>query len=585
MDVCRDGSAAVVEVERLRELAVEQQEVIEYLRQALKERERKLDQLSNKKRKEEFYKQWLELEPVAEVDDEEEHEEGDSALSSAPSSLSPQPEVWHTNGLTRDTYESLLLEVDDLQTKYLVEHQELIHAKSQVRELERALLQETRGSQNSRRALSDKLHNAEEREASLIAELSELREQNELLEFRVLELEETGSRESPDNADSGIVSPEPNHLFKDSGNKRRDRAVATVIPYNSYSQSILPIIGQKSPLSLQESGIFEDEDNEHVELTSCGTQTETPAGELLQEVQRLQELRERIQERASKVSPQLEIYENFEDNRSYKERIRQLEERLCGFKDTEGKRSQDQLEAKQREEDLLDENYRLTERVYLLKNELQQVCEVKKKLVDVGTMTNLFIRDFALTKNFNLINLRSQMLLQNCSENLEDGNTRRKTAALQPCRTGDLMRDCLECESLRNNYDEIIQHLARAESSYRQQIINLKQKEEALSKTLQQEEATWMQLEIDHVDSLDKIKCQLTETMVINQKMKQRISELENFMKRGLNSSMKNNQAEEAMEAMDVDDVDCACRAVNRISQPEEIAETNFNSKKNMVRI
>lgn len=63
--------------------------------------------------------------------------------------------------------------------------------------------------------LSDKLRIAEEREASLVAEISELREQNELLEFRVLELEESpNQRNTPDPADSGIVSPEPIQLYK-----------------------------------------------------------------------------------------------------------------------------------------------------------------------------------------------------------------------------------------------------------------------------------------------------------------------------------------------------------------------------------
>ena len=59
------------------------------------------------------------------------------------------------------------------------------------------------------------MRDAEDRESNLIAEISELREQNELLEFRVLELEESpNQRESPDLADSGIVSPEPIHLYK-----------------------------------------------------------------------------------------------------------------------------------------------------------------------------------------------------------------------------------------------------------------------------------------------------------------------------------------------------------------------------------
>lgn len=56
----------------------------------------------------------------------------------------------------------------------------------------------------------------EEREANLLVELSELREQNELLEFRLLELEESPARrENPDHtADSGIVSPELLHPSK-----------------------------------------------------------------------------------------------------------------------------------------------------------------------------------------------------------------------------------------------------------------------------------------------------------------------------------------------------------------------------------
>lgn len=64
--------------------------------------------------------------------------------------------------------------------------------------------------------LNEKLRATEEREANLLVELSELREQNELLEFRLLELEESPARrENPDHtADSGIVSPELLHPSK-----------------------------------------------------------------------------------------------------------------------------------------------------------------------------------------------------------------------------------------------------------------------------------------------------------------------------------------------------------------------------------
>ncbi|KAK2584152.1 hypothetical protein KPH14_006583 [Odynerus spinipes] len=400
-----DRAIAEIEVERLRELALEQQEVIEILRQTVKEKERKLEQLSNKKRKEEFYRQWLELEPVAEVDDEEDHEEGDSALSSAPSSLSPQPGgcgQWQGSGVTREAYEAVLIEIEELQSKLLDERQELARAKIEVRDLEKALLQETRCSNQNKQLeeLSEKLRAAEEREANLLVELSELREQNELLEFRLLELEELPARrESPDHtADSGIVSPELLHSSKEQvNNKQRNRAVATVIPYTNSSnyttttRSISPV-PRKPPLSLQESGIFEEEDEEEleIELASRGTQTETPSGELLQEVQRLQELRARIQERAAKVTnpaicsidpakvcPPLDTdVDSIVQLSSYQERIRDLEERLETYEEAEEKGVEERRVTKQREEELLDENYRLTERVYWLENKLRNVEEL-----------------------------------------------------------------------------------------------------------------------------------------------------------------------------------------------------------------
>ena len=107
-----------------------------------------MEQLSNKRRKEEFYKQWLELEPVVEVEDEDDDdsrpgEEGDSALSSGPSSLSPQPGSGN-RGITREAYESVLLEIEELQQRLAEEQEELVHARTQVRELEKALLQEVR---------------------------------------------------------------------------------------------------------------------------------------------------------------------------------------------------------------------------------------------------------------------------------------------------------------------------------------------------------------------------------------------------------------------------------------------------------
>ncbi|EFN76491.1 hypothetical protein EAI_02087 [Harpegnathos saltator] len=441
-----------IEVERLRELALEQQEIIEILRQAVKERERKLEQLSNKRKKEEYYKQWLELEPVVEVDDEEDHEENDSALSSAPSSMSPQPGgcgQWQGNGVTREAYEAVLVEIEDLQSKLLKEQWELSRAKIQVCDLEKALLQEVvlrllqefplerviiLNSKASRKRrtfildvwsqspqgasgkqdpcctqqkcadrdkelseLRDKLRTVEEREAALLVELSEIREQNELLEFRLLELEESPARrDSPDHAiDSGVVSPEPAHANKDHLNKQRSRAVATVIPYTnnatvmSPAKSASPVLPRKPPLTLQESGIFEeyeDEEEAEVEFASRGTQTQAPSGELLQEVQRLQELRAWIQERAaknttpvfhpidsSKICLDMSTMDSIVQMTAYQERVRDLEERLQAHEEAEKSREQEKRLSKQREEEFLDENYRLTERIYWLENELRNV--------------------------------------------------------------------------------------------------------------------------------------------------------------------------------------------------------------------
>ncbi|XP_050462224.1 janus kinase and microtubule-interacting protein 3-like isoform X3 [Cataglyphis hispanica] len=401
-----DKTINEIKVEHLRELALEQQEVIEILKQTIKERERKLEQLLNKKKKEEFYKQWLELEPVAEVDDEEDHEDDhDSALSSAPSSMSPQPEgygQWLNNGITKEAYEAILIEIEELQSKFLREQRELSCAKIQICDLEKALLQERCVDRDKEvKELNDKLRAAEEREATLLVELSEIREQNELLEFRLLELEETTvRRDSSDHVmDSDIVSPESIYANKAHlTNQQRSRAVATVIPYTNNATLINPVksaspVLLKPPLTLQESGIFEEEEHAHedekslleVELTNRSTQTDVPSGELLQEVQRLQELRARIQERAAKITTSIfhpidssKIYfdvsvDSMVQLTSYQERVRDLEERLEIYEKTERNREREKQLSKQREEELLDENYKLLEKIYWLENKLRNI--------------------------------------------------------------------------------------------------------------------------------------------------------------------------------------------------------------------
>lgn len=182
-------------------------------------------------------------------------------------------------------------------------------------------------------------------------------------------------------------------------NQQRNRAVATVIPYTNNTtlmnsmKSASPVLPRKPPLTLQESGIFEEEEHEdgkslfEVELANRSTQTDVPSGELLQEVQRLQELRARIQERAAKITTSIfhpidssKIYfdvsavDSIIQLTSYQERIRDLEERLEIYKETEKDREREKQLSKQREEELLDENYRLTEKIYWLENELRNIA-------------------------------------------------------------------------------------------------------------------------------------------------------------------------------------------------------------------
>ncbi|XP_024888141.1 janus kinase and microtubule-interacting protein 3 isoform X1 [Temnothorax curvispinosus] len=494
-----DRAINEIEVERLRELALEQQEVIEILRQAVKERERKLEQLSNKKRKEEFYKQWLELEPVAEVDDEEDHEDDDSALSSAPSSMSPQPGgygQWQGNGVTREAYEAVLVEIEELQSKLLKEQRELSHARAHICDLEKALLQEKCTDRDKElNELNDKLRAAEEREATLLVELSEIREQNELLEFRLLEMEEIPVRkDSPNAVDSGIVSPEPAHTNKDhSINKQRSRAVATVIPYtnNATINSVIstsPVLPRKPPLTLQESGIFEeeeeeegekeyeDEDERDVEFASRGTQTEAPSGELLQEVQRLQELRARIQERAAKITTP--VFQPIDSSKicldvstmdpivqltSYQERVRDLEERLEMYEEGEKSREQEKRLSKQREEELLDENYRLTERVYWLENELRTVAKGtfdEHDGEDRGetTANEQQMNDVSQTKH--QVPEDMQKNSEDVQDQCEDANC---TRAVQTIETyGDYVAiNCPRCQDKDNSDQQIIQDAQR----------------------------------------------------------------------------------------------------------------------------
>ena len=366
---------------------------------------------------------------------------------------------------------------------------------------------------------------------------------------------------------------------------------------------------QKPPLSLQESGIFEEDENDEeneetaeeaeqdgitqmnreVELTSCGTQTEAPVGELLQEVQRLQELRERIQERAVKApsSPILEVKSSSgstldrnvsEESESYREKIRQLEQRLASFVEEEDNRKIKDSIVKQREEDLLDENYRLTERVYWLENEFRSLESNKKIHADVETMTEPNTRqchvetmtevgtgaflnaetmtDTMIETNFTpkfiekleeenkemesvlsaeiSTNSRCEKMFRTALQvNLDRESSKSTRMELDDSRVeGKLDKaarsdECPDCRTLRKDYDEKIQQLAKAECRFRGRLIDLERKEGAFAKTLKQVDVTWSQLEANHAMKLEEIGRRLEEKVESNRRMMERVAELE----------------------------------------------------------
>ena len=179
-------------------------------------------------------------------------------------------------------------------------------------------------------------------------------------------------------------------------------------------------------MSLQESGIFEDEDitSEGPELSSRGTQTEVPGSELLQEVQRLQELRNRIQERAALKlgsnpgSPNPNSRTPSESEDFLRERIRELESTLASHES-------ERRAIKQREEELLDETYKLTENNHWLKAELkkyQQILSVSME--DKDTMTD--VQDVLLEKKRNSYSITEEKSkwLKNQLEDNEPSITR-----------------------------------------------------------------------------------------------------------------------------------------------------------------
>lgn len=256
-------------------------------------------------------------------------------------------------------------------------------------------------------------------------------------------------------------------------NQQRSRAVATVIPYTNNAtlvypatlvKSASPVLPRKLPLTLQESGIFEEEEHEgdkklEVELTSRCTQTDVPSGELLQEVQRLQELRTRIQERAAKTTT---IFHPIDSSKiyfdvstmdsiiqltSYQERVRELEERLEIYEETERDREREKQLSKEREEELLDENYRLTEKIYWLKNELRNIVgsnfsENKDKYKDetpiMQQIKNKVHNKYQVLKTSeNLKDVQDQLKNINCTRSTQTIETLVNNMIISRCQDQD----------------------------------------------------------------------------------------------------------------------------------------------------
>ncbi|KAL9873185.1 PFTAIRE-interacting factor 1A isoform 2-T5 [Glossina fuscipes fuscipes] len=126
--------------------------------------------------------------------------DSDSALSSAPPSISPQPpangveptDIWQTIRSYNNDIEKLQKDLEIMQKQNECLRLELSVAKDQIVDMEKTTL-ETKNNYNLQH-LTERIKFLEEQEHQLQAECNDLREQNELLEFRILELEEANDK-------------------------------------------------------------------------------------------------------------------------------------------------------------------------------------------------------------------------------------------------------------------------------------------------------------------------------------------------------------------------------------------------------
>uniref|UniRef100_A0A182JRV3 Janus kinase and microtubule-interacting protein C-terminal domain-containing protein n=1 Tax=Anopheles christyi TaxID=43041 RepID=A0A182JRV3_9DIPT len=124
----------------------------------------------------------------------------DSALSSMspqPNSFtgdSPEDDPWNVqrSAIARDDGKltRIKLELDEMQQRYDTLNRDYTLAKEQIDQLEQELVKATQASREQRK-LNERIAYLVKREEDLLKESHELREQNELLEFRIIELEES----------------------------------------------------------------------------------------------------------------------------------------------------------------------------------------------------------------------------------------------------------------------------------------------------------------------------------------------------------------------------------------------------------
>ncbi|XP_036233259.2 putative leucine-rich repeat-containing protein DDB_G0290503 isoform X2 [Bactrocera oleae] len=127
--------------------------------------------------------------------------DSDSALSSAPPSISPQPppagldtaDIWQMIRTYSTDLQKLQKDNEILQKENEHLHAELNLAKEHILDAEKSSL-EMNNNNAALQQLMVRIKQLEEQEHQLSTEADELREQNELLEFRILELEENNDK-------------------------------------------------------------------------------------------------------------------------------------------------------------------------------------------------------------------------------------------------------------------------------------------------------------------------------------------------------------------------------------------------------